>query len=97
MMVSSPSSSIVSCWPSRELFREYGRGGPGVRGFCACGALGAGLAKRGGAGLAKRGGAPITLLEKPCGVVRPLLTGDWRCGDSGLRIEGRGRGPGPTD
>jgi hypothetical protein len=97
--VSSRSSSIVSCWPRRELFREYGRDGPGVRGggFCRPDA------DRGGAGLAKRGGAPIALLEKPEGVsppFRPGVTavGARRKGDSARGIDGRrARTPGPTD
>lgn len=76
MGVVSVSSSIISCWPTRELLREYDRWGPGVRGFCRGGALGTGLAKRGGAGLAKRGGAPIALLEKPEGVREPLRAGE---------------------
>ena len=74
--VVSLSSSIVSCWPKRELFREYGLEGPGVRGFCKGAALGgAGLLNLGGAGLAKRGGAPMALLEKPEGVRPPFLPG----------------------
>ena len=90
----------------RELFREYGRCGPGVRGFCTPGAA------RGGAGLANRGGAPIALLEKPDGVSPPLRAGvavrfgGLRNGDSGRGRDGRpfalecglgARAPGPTD
>ena len=40
---------MVSCCPIRELFREYDRWGPGVRGFCREADLGSG-----GPGLAKR-------------------------------------------
>lgn len=102
--VISVSSSIVSCWPRRELFREYGRCGPGVRGFCM-------PEVRGGAGLANLGGAPIALLEKPDGVSPPFRAGvavrfGLRRGDSGRGREGRpfglncglgARAPGPTD
>lgn len=90
----------------RELLREYGRCGPGVRGFCNPGAA------RGGAGLANRGGAPIALFEKPEGVSTPLRAGvavrfgGLRNGDSGRGRDGRAlaldcglgaRAPGPTD
>jgi hypothetical protein len=88
------------------LFREYGRCGPGVRGFCTPGAA------LGGAGLANRGGAPIALLEKPEGASPPPRTGvafavgGLRNGDSGRGRDGRpldlnwglgARAPGPTD
>ena len=98
--VTSPSSSIVSCWPRRELvLREYGRdGGPGVRGFCT-------PAVREGAGLANLGGAPIALLENCEGVTLPVRPGvggarfeALRSGDSGRGSEGRrARAPGPSD
>lgn len=104
--VISVSSSMVSCWPRRELLREYGREGPGVLGFCSPGALG-------GAGLANLGGAPIALLEKPDGVRPPFRAGvavkfgcGLRKGDSGRGNDGRpcglncglgARAPGPTD
>lgn len=97
---SSPSSSMVSCWPRRELvFREYGRdGGPGVRGFWM-------PTVRGGAGLANLGGAPMALFENCDGVTLPLRPGVGgarfdvlRSGDSGRETDGRlGRAPGPTD
>jgi hypothetical protein len=92
------SSSIVSCWPMRELLREYGRDGPGVRGgFCRPDA------DLGGAGLANRGGAPIALLENPEGASPPFragvaVLGARRKGDSARGIDGRrARTPGPTD
>lgn len=105
--VTSISSSMVSCCPMRELFLEYGRGGPGVRGFCSPAAF-----LGGGAGLANLGGAPIALLENPEGVSPPLRTavavkfGGLRIGDSGRGRDGRpfglncglgARAPGPTD
>jgi hypothetical protein len=96
--VNSMSSSIVSCWPRRELLREYGRDGPGVRGgFCRPDA------DLGGAGLANRGGAPIALLENPEGASPPFragvaVLGARRKGDSARGIDGRrARTPGPTD
>lgn len=102
--VISASSSMVSCCPRRELFREYGLCGPGVRGFCMPDV-------RGGAGLANRGGAPIALFEKPEGVRPPFRAGvavrfGLRRGDSGRGSDGRplglncglgARAPGPTD
>jgi hypothetical protein len=96
--VTSMSSSIVSCCPMRELFREYGRCGPGVRGFCRPDA------DLGGAGLANLGGAPIALLENPEGASPPFRAGvavkfgARRNGDSARGIDGRrARTPGPTD
>lgn len=89
------------------MLREYGRCGPGVRGFWSPGAA------LGGAGLANRGGAPIALFEKPEGVSVPLRAGvavkagGRRSGDSGRGRDGRpfcclncglgARAPGPTD
>lgn len=99
---------MVSCCPRRELFREYGLGGPGVRGFW----IGAGLLNLGGAGLANLGGAPIALLENPDGATPPFLPGVvaplgfCRYGDSGRERDGLpivlnpglgARAPGPTD
>lgn len=101
--VVSASSSIVSCCPSRELFREYGLAGPGVRGFWNTPPLGPGLLNLGG---------PIALLEKPDGVTAALragvgtrlgcfLKGDSGRGKDGLPFglnTGLGaRAPGPTD
>jgi hypothetical protein len=89
----------------RELFLEYGRVGPGVRGFCIPGAF-----LGGGAGLANLGGAPIALLENPEGVSPrtgvAVRFGVLRIGDSGRGRDGRpfglncglgARAPGPTD
>ena len=75
---------MISCWPSRELLREYGRGGPGVRGFWNAALLGPGLLYRGGP----------RLFEKPEGVMDPFLPGvgareGLRAGDSGRGSDGR--------
>lgn len=94
---------MTSCCPRRELFLEYGRGGPGVRGFWNVPDLGPGLLNRGG---------PIALFEKAdgvTGVFRPGVgakLGCFRNGDSGRGNDGlpfglnRGlgaRAPGPID
>lgn len=97
----------MSWSPSRELLREYGRVGPGVRGFWKPDTdLGAGLLNRGGL---------MALLEKPDGVMEPFLLGVrpagardgvLRSGDSGLDSDGLlfglncglgARAPGPRD
>ena len=94
---------MTGCCPRRELFREYGRGGPGVRGLTIL------LL---GAGLGVNRGAPIWLLEKDPGPSEGPLpgvgakVGGFRRGDSGLGREGLpfglkiglgARAPGPTD
>lgn len=94
---------MVSWCPRRELFREYGRGGTGVRGFWNPPPLGPGLLNL---------GATIALFEKAAGVVGAFLPGvgaRFGCflnGDSGRGSEGLplglktglgARAPGPTD
>lgn len=93
----------MSWCAKRELLREYGLGGPGVRGFWNIEVFGPGLLYRGG---------PIALLENPDGVIDPFLfgvgarLGCFRKGDSGRGSDGLlcglntglgARAPGPTD
>ena len=101
--VSSASSSIASLCPKRELFREYGRAGPGVRGFA--------MAVLPGPGLAANRGVPIWLLFSPAGAAGAFpgvaaKFGAFLRGDSGRGRDGRdfalnvglgARAPGPTD